>query len=72
MPLYEYQWARGHSFEVVRGVSENPVTKCSVWARRLISQPVLVHNRGIQVFDRQTKDDVLRNRTSSLKSLRKR
>ncbi|MFQ5916617.1 MAG: FmdB family zinc ribbon protein [Candidatus Binatia bacterium] len=75
MPLYEYQCARGHSLEVVRGVSENPVTKCSVCsarARRLISQPVLVHNRGIHVFDRETKDDVLRNRHSSLKSLRKR
>ncbi|MFQ5849840.1 MAG: FmdB family zinc ribbon protein [Candidatus Binatia bacterium] len=74
MPLYEYQCAKGHSFEVVQGVNEKSVTRCSVCsakARRVISQPTLLHNRGIYVFDRETKDDVLRSRPSSLKSLRK-
>lgn len=75
MPLYEYQCAKGHSFEAVQGVNERPVTRCSVSmakARRVISQPTLLHNRGVYVFDRQTKDDVLRSRPSSLKSMRKR
>ncbi|MCH7570415.1 MAG: hypothetical protein IH919_07600 [Deltaproteobacteria bacterium] len=75
MSLSEYQYAKGHSFEAVQGVNERPVTRCSVCmakARRIISQPTLLHNRGVYVFDRQTKDDVLRSRPSSLKSMRKR
>ena len=75
MPLYEYQCAKGHSFEAVQGVSERPVPRCSVCidkARRIISRSTLLHNRGVYVFDRQTKDDVLRSRPSSLKSMRKR
>jgi hypothetical protein len=31
----------------------------------------LLHNRGIHVFDRVTKDDALRSRPSSLKSFKK-
>ena len=75
MSLYEYQCAKGHSFKAVHGVNKRPVTRCSVCmakARRIISQPTLLHNRGVYVFDRQTKDDVLRSRPSSLKSMRKR
>jgi len=74
MPLYEYQCARGHRFETVQKATEKALTKCSVCpakARRLISRPTLLHNRGIHVFDRQTKDDVLRSRPSSLRSLKK-
>jgi hypothetical protein len=44
---------------------------CSSGARRAISQPTLLHNRGVHVFDRVTKDDALRNRPSSLKSFKK-
>jgi hypothetical protein len=44
---------------------------CSASARRAISQPTLLHNRGIHVFDRVTKDDALRSRPSSLKSFKK-
>ncbi len=75
MPLYEYQCAKGHSFEAVRGVNERPVTRCSVYlakARRIVSQLALLHNRGVYFFDRQTRDDVLRSRPSSQKSMRKR
>jgi len=74
MPLYEYECARGHRFEAVQKLKEKPLSKCSVCsarARRIISQPTLLHNRGIYVFDRETKDDVLRSRPSSLKSLKK-
>jgi putative FmdB family regulatory protein len=74
MPLYEYECAKGHRFEAVQKVKQKPLTKCSVCsakAHRVISQPTLLHNRGIYVFDRETKDDVLRSRPSSLKSLKK-
>jgi putative FmdB family regulatory protein len=74
MPLYEYECAKGHRFEAVEKVSEKPLTKCSVCAasaRRVISRPTLLHNRGIHVFDRVTKDDALRSRPSSLKSFKK-
>ncbi len=58
MPLYEYQCAKGHSFEAMRGVNERPATRCSVCmakARRMISQLALLHNRGVYFFDRQTR-----------------
>jgi putative FmdB family regulatory protein len=74
MPLYEYECTNGHRFEAMQKAKERPLTKCRVCsskARRLISQPTLLHNRGIYVFDRETKDDVLRNRPSSLKSFKR-
>lgn len=74
MPLYEYECAKGHRFEAVEKVSDRPAAKCvvcSAKARRVISQPTLLHNRGIHVFDRVTKDDALRSRPSSLKSFKK-
>jgi putative FmdB family regulatory protein len=74
MPLYEYECAKGHRFEAIQKVREKPLKKCTVCpaaARRAISQPTLLHNRGIHVFDRVTKDDALRSRPSSLKSLKK-
>ena len=74
MPLYEYECARGHRFELVQKAAEKALTKCSrcsAKARRVISRSTLLHNRGIHVFDRQTKDDVLRSRPSSLKSFKK-
>jgi putative FmdB family regulatory protein len=74
MPLYEYQCGKGHRFEVVQKVDDRPLTKCQVCstkAHRVLSQPTLLHNRGIHVFDRETKDDILHNRPSSLKSLKK-
>lgn len=74
MPLYEYECAAGHRFEAVQKVTDKPLAGCSVCsakAHRLISQPTLLHNRGIHVFDRETKDDILHHRPSSLKSLKK-
>ena len=74
MPLYEYECARGHRFEAVQKVADKPLAQCadcSAKAHRVISRPTLLHNRGIHVFDRQTQDDVLRSRPSSLKSLNK-
>jgi putative FmdB family regulatory protein len=74
MPLYEYQCTRGHRFEAIQKISDRPLKQCSICpakAQRTISQPTLLHNRGIHVFDRVTKDDALRSRPSSLKSLKK-
>jgi hypothetical protein len=44
---------------------------CAAAAKRAISRPTLLHNRGVHVFDRVTKDDALRSRPSSLKSFKK-
>jgi putative FmdB family regulatory protein len=74
MPMYEYECARGHRFESIQNVREKPLKRCSICsaaAKRAISRPTLLHNRGIHVFDRVTKDDALRSRPSSLKSLKK-
>jgi len=74
MPLYEYECQRGHRFEALQKVGDKALTRCNVCsakAKRAISQPTLLHNRGVHVFDRVTKDDALRTRPSSLKSLKK-
>jgi putative FmdB family regulatory protein len=74
MPLYEYQCIKGHRFEAIQKVSERPLKRCAICsgaANRAISQPTLLHNCGVHVFDRVTKDDALRARPSSLKSFKK-
>jgi putative FmdB family regulatory protein len=74
MPLYEYECSNGHRFEAIQKVSDKPLKKCmacAAAAKRAISQPTLLHNRGVHVFDRVTKDDALRSRPSSLKSFKK-
>lgn len=74
MPLYEYSCTKDHRFEAIQNVHERPLTRCSICsarAKREISQPTLLHNRGVHVYDRLTKDDALRSRPSSLKSLKK-
>ena len=74
MPLYEYECVKGHRFEAMQKLDAKPLKKCSLcpaFAKRVISRPTLLHNRGIHVFDRETKDDVLRSRPSSLKSFKK-
>ena len=40
MPTYEYECSKGHTFEVVQRITENPLERCTVCnakARRLIS-----------------------------------
>ncbi|HXG51119.1 MAG TPA: zinc ribbon domain-containing protein [candidate division Zixibacteria bacterium] len=74
MPLYEYECDNGHRFEAIQKLSEPPLRRCSICsagARRAVGLPTLLHNRGIHVFDRVTKDDALRDRPSSLKSFKK-
>jgi len=74
MPLYEYECSQGHRFEALQKVTDKPLRRCEKCAaptRRAVSQPTLLHNRGVHVFDRVTKDDALRARPSSLKSFKK-
>jgi putative FmdB family regulatory protein len=74
MPLYEYQCNKGHRFEAIEKVTDKPLKRCNICtapAKRTVSQPTLLHNRGVHVFDRVTKDDALRDRPSSLKSFKK-
>jgi putative FmdB family regulatory protein len=74
MPLYEYECLKGHRFEALQKAAAKPLRRCQVCdgaAKRAISQPTLLHNRGVHVFDRVTKDDALRARPSSLKSFKK-
>jgi len=74
MPLYEYECAQGHRFEAIRKVGGKASTKCPVCSartRRLLSRPTLLHNRGIHIFDRESKEEILHNRPSSLKSFKK-
>ena len=74
MPLYEYECRKGHPFETIQKFTDKPIKRCEVCstkAKRSISQPTLLHNRGVHVFDRVTKDDALRERPSSLKSFKK-
>jgi putative FmdB family regulatory protein len=74
MPLYEYECRNGHRFETIQKSSDQPLRRCSICTvpvKRAISQPTLLHNRGVHVFDRVTKEDAIRDRPSSLKSLRK-
>jgi putative FmdB family regulatory protein len=72
VPLYEYECSRGHRFERFEKLQDGRIRRCprcSGRARRVLSRPTLLHNRGVYVFDRETKDDVLRERPSSLKPL---
>jgi len=75
MPLYEYECKdNGHIFEVYQKAGEEPIKTCkycSGEAVRIISRPTLLQNRGIYIFDRRTKDDILHPRPSSIKSLKK-
>ena len=74
MPLYEYECRKGHRFEAIQKVTRETskaLRICAGSAKRAISQPTLLHNRGVHVFDRVTKDDALRDRPSSLKSFKK-
>ena len=75
MPLYEYECAQRPPLrsdpEGHRKTFEEVLRSVPPARRRAISQPTLLHNRGVHVFDRVTKDDALRDRPSSLKSFKK-
>ncbi len=48
MPLYEYRCERGHTFEVLQRMSDDPVTSCTVCGApcQRVFHPVAVHFKG--------------------------
>jgi putative FmdB family regulatory protein len=48
MPIYEYRCERGHTFEVMQRMSEDPVTSCSTCNAPVqrVFHPVAVHFKG--------------------------
>lgn len=73
MSLQEYECAHRHRFEMIESIAAKSARRsetCSAPTRRTISQPILLHNRGVHVFDHVTNDDALRARPSSLKSFK--
>jgi putative FmdB family regulatory protein len=48
MPIYEYRCERGHTFEVMQRMSEDPLTSCSTCDApvKRVFHPVAVHFKG--------------------------
>ncbi|MGZ4202068.1 MAG: FmdB family zinc ribbon protein [Thermoleophilaceae bacterium] len=48
MPIYEYRCERGHTFEVMQRMSEDPVTACTTCDASVqrVFHPVAVHFKG--------------------------
>jgi putative FmdB family regulatory protein len=48
MPIYEYRCEKGHNFEVMQRMSDDPVTACEVCGAPVdrVFHPVAVHLKG--------------------------
>jgi putative FmdB family regulatory protein len=48
MPIYEYRCDRGHTFEVMQRMTDDPLTSCSTCSAPVqrIFHPVAVHFKG--------------------------
>ena len=48
MPTYEYRCKKGHQFEVVQRMTDDPVTKCEVCGAPVerVFHPVAIHFKG--------------------------
>ncbi|HEX4010564.1 MAG TPA: zinc ribbon domain-containing protein [Solirubrobacteraceae bacterium] len=48
MPIYEYRCKKGHVFEVMQKISDDPATKCEVCGATVqrVFHPVAVHFKG--------------------------
>ena len=48
MPIYEYRCERGHEFEVMQRMSDDPITACEVCGKPVqrVFHPVAVHFKG--------------------------
>jgi putative FmdB family regulatory protein len=48
MPIYEYRCERGHTFEVMQRMTDDPLTSCSTCAAPVqrVFHPVAVHFKG--------------------------
>lgn len=66
MPIYEYECKNGHRIEMFHRVGEEaflimcPICKES--AKKIVSAPEIPRNRGIWIFDRKTKRDILHDK----------
>jgi putative FmdB family regulatory protein len=48
MPIYEYRCEKGHTFEVIQGFDDEPVSECQTCSRPVtkVFHPVAVHFKG--------------------------
>ncbi|HEY1357530.1 MAG TPA: FmdB family zinc ribbon protein [Thermoleophilaceae bacterium] len=48
MPIYEYRCERGHTFEVMQRMTDDPLTECEVCGAPVerVFHPVAVHFKG--------------------------
>ena len=48
MPIYEYRCEKGHTFEVLQRMSDDPIEKCEVCGAPVqrVFRPVAVHFKG--------------------------
>jgi putative FmdB family regulatory protein len=48
MPIYEYRCKKGHNFEVMQRMADDPVTKCEVCGAPVqrVFHPVAIHFKG--------------------------
>ena len=48
MPIYEYRCERGHTFEVIQRMTDDPLTSCSTCEAPVqrVFHPVAVHFKG--------------------------
>jgi putative FmdB family regulatory protein len=48
MPIYEYRCDKGHSFEVMQRMTDEPVTACETCSRPVerVFHPIAVHFKG--------------------------
>jgi putative FmdB family regulatory protein len=48
MPIYEYRCENGHTFEVLRKMTDDPITVCETCERpvRQVFHPITVHFKG--------------------------
>ncbi|MGH2916538.1 MAG: FmdB family zinc ribbon protein [Solirubrobacteraceae bacterium] len=48
MPIYEYRCQKGHTFEVMQRISDDPVTSCEVCGKSVarVFHPIAVHFKG--------------------------
>jgi putative FmdB family regulatory protein len=48
MPIYEYKCTKGHTFEVMQSMTDDPVSECEVCGQPVerVFHPIAVHFKG--------------------------
>lgn len=65
MPIYEYKCEDEHIIEKIQKIADAPITYCPICGKKtekMISLPEILENKGIWIFDRKTKRDILHDR----------